>query len=235
MNRIAPIAALALGATALTSCTTMHGTMASFASVAQVVNEIQCQLWRAIASAGAQTLWSGYRAKLALTVTVVNSVGFDAGGYGYFGGIEIGGDYDQDRSMYQVVRVPEVSFNLSELAALDCSTPPAFTIANMSGGGIFGSLFAFAGGAGGGGVGRLSDTFSVATTFSLYHYSSVGFDLAVPGDLEIGVNRNRSDVHTAIVAFTRNTAGADARLNEAIDLQEERTDDYYVGSSSRSL
>jgi hypothetical protein len=137
-----------------------------------------------------------------------------------------------------VVEVPEVSFNLSELAGLDCSTPPAFALANLSGGSIFASLFAFAGGGGGGGVGRLSDTFSVATTFSLWHSASVGIDddsFIGSGGGGFDVGRSRSDVHTAIVAFTRNTAGADGRLDAAIDLQKDRTDNYSGSGPIRSL
>lgn len=234
MNRIAPIAALALGAGALTSCATMEGYGGSFATVAQVVNEIQCQIWREIAAAGAQSIWSGYRAKLALTVTVTSSTNVGADGYYYFGPLQIGGYYDRDRSLRQVVNVPEISFNLSELAGLDCTTPPAFQLANMSGGSLFTSLFAFAGG-GGGGVGRLGDTFSAATTFSLWHYGSLDIDeqFLASGGFGVDLNRSRGDTHTAIVAFTRNTAGADDRLNAAIDLQQERVDGSF--GSGRSL
>lgn len=231
MNRIAPIAALILGAGAA-GCTTMQGTPVSFATIAQVVNEIQCQIWREIAAANAQSLWSGYRAKMALTVTVTNGAYASAGvGIELAGLVRIGPYVSGDRDLRQIVEIPEVSFNLSELGALDCTTPPEFQIANMSGSGIFASVFSFASGGGGGGVGRISDTFSVSTMFGLWRYGSVNVYSYGPFGGNFSANRSTSDVHEAIIAFTRNTAGADNRLNTVIAEERERAAD---GSSSSS-
>jgi hypothetical protein len=232
MNRIAPIAALLLGAGAA-GCTTMQGTVVSFATVAQVVNEIQCQIWREIAAANAQTLWSGYRAKMALTVTVTNGAYASAGVNAYLGGIiRIGPYVSGERNLVQIVEIPEVAFNIAELGALDCTTPPEFQIANMSGSGIFASLFAFANGNGGGGVGRISDTFSVETSFGLWRYGSVNVYSYGPFNFNFNGGRSTSDVHSAIIAFTRNTAGADARLNEVITEHRERAAEDNSSSSS---
>jgi hypothetical protein len=236
MNRIASIAALVLGAGAMTSCTTMGGYTASFATVAQVVNEIQCQIWREIAAANAQSLWSGYRAKLALTVVVTRSVNGNAYGDPGATGIEIDGYYNRDRSLRQVVDLPEVSFSLAELGRLNCdSTGQQFQLANMSGGGLLATLFAFANG-GAGGVGRLGDTFSATATFSVASGGGVYADYCCSPGFRLGGGHWSSDVHTAIIAFTRNTTGAEGRLDEAIGEQRERADDYLDGSGMmRSL
>jgi hypothetical protein len=156
--------------------------------------------------------------------------------YGDFGagGIEIGGYYNGDRSQRQVVDLPEVSFGLAELGGLNCdNSGQQFQLANMSGGGLLATLFAFANGGAGGGVGRLGDTFSATAAFSVAHGGSV---YASFPSFQLGTGHWTSDVHTAIIAFTRNTTGAEDRLDDAIADQRDRAVDYLDGSGMlRSL
>jgi hypothetical protein len=211
---------------ALPACTTTGGIPgASQATLAQVINAIECQLYGVVASLGVPSIYRDYAAQLTFEVTSSRTANVGLPTVSVTGPagvtLAIGPTFGADTERSNKIEYKLATFSLLDLQGLNCAQQPEFAI-EMVGGRDFLTETLFVLGPAAGQPSTVGSLTTATLTFEFTLNRNAGVNGTHASGNVGALSGTRKDVHKVVIVFTPNenrsrtvAPAANQRLNEA--------------------
>lgn len=203
--------------------------LSGYVSFSDLVLNVECQLRDTLTAARAYAIQSNYEAQIEITVEATRVFSAELPNLTYATPasfmLAIGPSASREASFRQTVQLPSVTVDLAQLHTLTCPEPTLqpFHAVNVDGSGLFTPLVSFASiNQVSGPASAVRSSFSFSSQFRLERGGSLGATASVAGlTASASVGRERTDVHTIIVAFAMKNPPPQIATPTAALLQNE--------------